>query len=910
MNASLCECLSTDLDKTDQCLRMMPSDRPVEYRRPASSGAVITSTAPSGLRVGRNHQHGCSETHQHPQGSGGYLPTARRLSKDQTRLQRSLSFTDLKTTRDNARVASHRIHHRSCLTSSRTATGLSVTTIAQTTPKGNSRRLPNTPKHASRRATTNVDGSASAQRSNKTLAAPQAKYRPLSLGGESGTGDGLEQRMGSRDLAEARNRGKNRNQHLEESDTGERAPRTQYSPNRSREVGPPVVSSDEYAALLSLDASTRTEEDLHQEPWYRRAGMSSAPDLLESLALETRASDLVQASRPQESVPSLVAAPKARRRPSWMRRYSSRSESKSSSPLQSSGDSNDTPTAESAVISVPLHSECVCKECSGRIMAGLNPGDAPHWSRQARLKWLADRKQTQQLVLQAPGQNSLVSPCKVEALTLTGDLPGLVMRSGTGSQRWNVRSPPPSSSAGSTSLPDDNASLYQEVAQAPQASSLQNTSQEQSVTLNAETEDDREADEDFQSIMRGDSGLSNAHSGPSLAVQVDEVDSKYGNVRHPGGLGLATGDPPSSPPSPVQSPPGEPSSLAVSNPLRQEWNGSPVGVSPDERIALDDELEKDVQRRLDARQHRRRSDQAVARGGARGMMAQLELADEAEQTANAERLRKSYADGARVHADRVEQLRPMGAWSPPPQDPFKPPSRSTSPAIRPPRRTSSPLMDRLKDALSPTLHHGGPRQTQHRRSSSGSVVAQLGSESAPPERHRLDAANGNDLHRNIVRTPSPFIPTSPMIPEEGATSNDVSHHPQLARPHALMRPLSNAAPEFDPDPKADETQPRAATVEDSSARQGRSAESKAAGKSDHGPEQPPHSRPAASSSKTRGNKAPHSKSKSSHNPASASTGASSTVAVEEMDVQQRLKRRSLQRKFSAPLSAAKGFFKH
>lgn len=900
----------------------MPSDRPVEFRRPASGGAVNASTPPSSLRVGRNHQHRCSDIHQSPQGSAGHLPTARRLSKDRSQLQRSLSFTDLKATGDNAHVASHHISERPCLASSRTAMGLSVTTIAQTTAKGNSRRLSATGKHASGRALSNVAGSASAQRSNKTLAAPQAKYRPLSLGGESGTGDGLEQRRGSRDLAEASNRG-SRNQHSEKSGTDERAPRTQDSSNRSKEFGPPVVSSDDHAVLKgpSLDPSTRTDQNLHQEPWYRRAGMSSAPDLLESLALETRASDLAQASRPQESVPSLGAAPKASRRPSWMRRYSSRSESKSSSPLQSSGDSNDVPTVETAVISVPLHSECVCKECSGRIMAGLNPGYAPHWSRQARMKWLADRKQAQQSVLQAPGQKSLVSPCKVEALTLTGDLPGLVMRSGTGSQRWNVRSPPPSSRAGSTSLPDDgavhNTSMSQEVTEARQAYSLENNTQEQSVTLNAETEDDREADEDFQSIMRGDSGLSNAHSGPSPAVQVDEVDSKYGNVRHPGGVGLATGDAPTSDPSPVQSAPGEPSSLAVSNPLRQEWNGSPVGVSPDERIALDDELEKDVQRRLDARRHRRRSDQAVARGGARGMMAQLELADEAEQSANAERLRKSYADGARVHADRVEQLRPMGAWSPPPQDPFKPPSRSTSPAIRPPRRTSSPLMDRLKDALSPTLHHGGPRQMQHRRSSSGSVAAQLGSESknassspAPPERHRLDAANGNDLHRNIVRTPSPFIPTSPMIPEEGATSNDVSHHPQLARPHALMRPLSNVAPDFDPDPKAEETQPRAATVEDRSARQGRSAESKAAGKSDHSPEQPPHSRPAASSSKTRGNNAPHSKSKPSHNPASASTGASATVAVEEMDVQQRLKRRSLQRKFSAPLSAAKGFFKH
>lgn len=138
-----------------------------------------------------------------------------------------------------------------------------------------------------------------------------------------------------------------------------------------------------------------------------------------------------------------------------------------------------------------------------------------------------------------------------------------------------------------------------------------------------------------------------------------------------------------------------------------ERRSTPVGVSEEEHIpGLDSSLSAQVDSVIAARQERQRLREAKRRGGARGMMAQLEEA-EAEE-AESSRLRKQQQQAQAQEAGLKNPTTTStlnrrhsthGAGVTP-----RPPLRSPSPSVNPvetqqPTRPHSPFMEKLKGAF-------------------------------------------------------------------------------------------------------------------------------------------------------------------------------------------------------------------
>ncbi|CAO1626453.1 unnamed protein product [Sympodiomycopsis kandeliae] len=493
--------------------------------------------------------------------------------------------------------------------------------------------------------------------------------------------------------------------------------------------------------------------------------------------------------------------------------------------IEDRGDSDDQEPFEAPVL-VPLHSNCVCVHCDGRITAGQSAQYVPHWSRGARAKWLADRKQAEM----AAANPGLAAGLRAEGLK------SKLMDAGTAGEdfqntRFNARSPPPPSSFSI----DAHLSPISPVASLDHLMESNPPRRVHSpITVHSahlleqatreSTAEEEEAGDDLRSILQGKSQLSSAesdHCGPP-AVQVDEMDQMKGETRFPAEMGSMTtaqlvhanakqprplrpsstpvdalkrnpstslGVPPrwhtpsplnpsssspvsdhttqtsvsSSPPPAMQAPglmgkrqtpsPSPLSSPSFNHLSLDRWQSppyvssnampegmphvrqsTPLGVTEEETIPeLDSSLSSQVDSVIAERQERQRLAQAKRRGGARGMMAQLEEAELAENVARSRSQSSSHGHGhghsrsrsqsrsedqedfQRRSSTNLSRRHSSTHMTTTPAAPQPPIDRSSSPAIEATiqyhqnNRPSSPFMHKLKGAFRRSSSHNNQK---------------------------------------------------------------------------------------------------------------------------------------------------------------------------------------------------------
>ncbi|PWN24585.1 hypothetical protein BDZ90DRAFT_282232 [Jaminaea rosea] len=609
------------------------------------------------------------------------------------------------------------------------------------------------------------------------VAAPRAAYRPLNLGQGD---DHLEGPATAPSPTASAN-------------SSYIAAMPDTTPRFDKSQGLPVISAREHQRLKNGDSGRPLRL------------MRSAPDLLASASYSP-------ASSSSPLPPQSCSSPTASTRPALPgkhRSWLSKKLTRHRDPDPDTDHEDHDPTSLSPrqayllLTTSPLNTACICVHCSGRIRAGLSPGYVPHWSKGARAKWLADRKQAEMMAAaQGPVEtvalqkNALsVGPGKAaaaaaaaahhQALSLNNGPQGIVLR--------NARSPPPPGMQKYD--PPEQQSGRGKTAVAikidgPEPRREAPTTAEEKAGV--DDEDDADAAADLRDIFSG-SGPATP-GGPSLGasappLQVDEVDQKRGEVHRPDD----DIERPASPPTAAASP-------GIIDTL--EARAEHCAPTPSDHVALadpsshpldsDPSLRSQVQRDLAQRMERRRSDQAIRRGGARGMLAQLEEADRREEVAR-ERRGVARRRESSERAEEGEDVRPMGAWTPP-----LPGDRATSPSLRlsPSNSASaasgglgllrrspspSPLLERIKTAVKRPSLDG-----MHRSSSPGMLRSPSPLSAGA---HAHGHAGGAGVP--VVRTPSPFLARSPTIPEESfqpTTRVASGSGPALSSPLAVHPP--------------------------------------------------------------------------------------------------------------------------
>ncbi|PWN17814.1 hypothetical protein BCV69DRAFT_315207 [Microstroma glucosiphilum] len=379
----------------------------------------------------------------------------------------------------------------------------------------------------------------------------------------------------------------------------------------------------------------------------------------------------------------LVRAAPGSHRPHWLRRGRSSPLSQPEEPTTDDHASDSELDQSSPIVSepelVPLNIDCVCQHCSGRINASLSATYIAHWSKGARAKWLADRKQA--------AQNEIGGErIKAQALSLSRSDTALVLPD---SSRRSTRSPPPLSAQRANDPTRISAPIgshqsfrgvvtYHSVLQPSANDSAR--SNEAHVALRpppAVEQSDEDANADLQQILDRNKGI-----GTSLAdkVQVDEVDKKHGRASQPNVL------------AGLSSPELEMAHDGYFQPVDSfpAFRSSPVGVSEEETIDADAALAHQVELEVRAREERHRNEKVRRRGGARAMMAMLEEAGTQEDIAKEQRLlrRSSLNSDAQPpvtsgHEDSLGRI-------------IAPPSPALSSPVL---RSNSPFFDRLRDGL-------------------------------------------------------------------------------------------------------------------------------------------------------------------------------------------------------------------
>ncbi|CAO1624585.1 unnamed protein product [Parajaminaea phylloscopi] len=563
--------------------------------------------------------------------------------------------------------------------------------------------------------------------------------------------------------------------------------------------GPPISAYDRASELLGPPLEPESvSTNSPQGPLSRLRGVRSAPELVcasQVVTLSARPSPRIEEA-PTPAIPSIAVEGRSgaarrpsegKRRTSWFRKPSQKTLAEPAEPATPGDTVDEGPDVK--VARVPLHSECSCKQCSGRILAGLAPGYVPHWSRSARAKWLADRKHAEMTAAQE-GTNAPTS-LGARAFTLSGGHPSLVLRNVEVQAYGGKHSPQPSKA-----FHKEPHSPVRPTRTEAAAALLEHTTkqQQQHADPSGHLDVDAEAEADLQSILSG-GGDANGRATPAL--QVDEVDKRYGDTQRPAGMGAAAThleavvdaleDCGRLRPSP------SPALSSHDHSLRVEHNGTPVGVSDEESIPMDAELKTTVEQALDARALRRRSDQMIRRGGARAMMAQLDEADRREQLASSQRMSRRDSSSTTcegpmeaptsVSGPLAPPARPMGAYTPPPlAQPFQnPSSRPQSPALTAPtgpRRTSSPFLERIRSVLPSTSYgQAGEGTTSPTSAKPVSPYGRAPSISRTdtdwqPGPHSMRSpsplASGSSLRSQPQpsRTPSPFVPANASIREE------------------------------------------------------------------------------------------------------------------------------------------------
>lgn len=447
----------------------------------------------------------------------------------------------------------------------------------------------------------------------------------------------------------------------------------------------PSFSTSELSARSSCALSNLpvTQYGSQQQTEETHSGLgpatTSSPNA-ESSTARTSGSTL---TRSVSESSHLVGSVSSSRRPHWLRRSRhsplSHSEENTADDQVSDSETEQASPGVSEPELVPLKTECVCQHCSGRINAGLSATYIPHWSKSARAKWLADRKQAVQ-------SDSGGERVKAQALSLSRGDSALVLPD---SSRRSTRSPPPLSShrgfySAKGSAPIGSHQSFRGVVTyhsvLPTSANDPTRLPEAHVALrpsDADEEGEEDATADLQQILDR-----NNRSGSTLAdkVQVDEVDKKHGRASQPGALaGLSSPE--------LESSQDEFFRPVDSFPFSST---SPVGVSEEESIDADAALAHQVELEVRAREEKQRNEKVRRRGGARGMMAQLEEAGTQEAIAKEQRLLRrsslpseSYVLGTSGHDEPAERA-------------AAPPSPALSP---PPGRSNSPFFDRLRDGF-------------------------------------------------------------------------------------------------------------------------------------------------------------------------------------------------------------------
>lgn len=813
------------------------------------------------------------------------------------------------------------------------------------------------------------------------MAAPRAAYRPLSLGSP------VEDDEDEIDVAPLPP-----NRAMIHSPVPRvKSPSTSISVERrpsllrrrsSTDFGPPVLSQDPFERILATHANLPDVAATRKQGSLRRS--LSAPQLsldqtksslapvdeLLSSALSAQASDHDKLHSAEAERPTAH-----RRKASWFRRHT-RKQTEHQVPVVCASGEDDNAQLETIPVLAPLHSECSCKSCSGRIAAGRAPGYVAHWSKQARAKWLADRKQAEMSITSSIPATA--TSAHGGALNLTNGPPGLVLRN-VEAQRF-IGQPPVNAASVGRHVPaaaDKKLPSRSDI----EATLLEVATADAEAAVEPSHDVVAEAGADLQRILSGDGSQGDeVLLRPAPSVQVDEVDQKHGEVRRPSGMGSTAANLEASvqvlcesgqirgTPSPCYEDPDW---------MRLAHNGTPVGVGADESMSMDEELRRQVELNLHARAQRRRSDQMIRRGGARAMMAQLEEADRREETANRQRVARRVSDQSEgekrdsgVATSPQSPSRPMGAYTPPPAgDPFVVPRpRAQSPAMQAPRRTSSPLLDRIKGAMF-SSQHGQPTKespsneeatTGHRRSTSLSRPHLHHSSSVPQARSpsplagsamtSLGAAVGQDHQAratNVMQSPSPSWAQTPSIPEEALVgagrpvskqglagqapsgnenSDQISKglSPSLAANSQVLRTTLRSPTGLTMNASA-ANRALGRTMASANGVNGTASSQIQSQRRDTGVEEPgvfeQRGRRGLQNVATEVSPVAHMQRSSQDRGAtrasrqdkgttpSTSSSSSSSPSVEE-DVHRRLKRRSLQRRLSAPLNVAKGLFKH
>lgn len=682
-----------------------------------------------------------------------------------------------------------------------------------------------------------------------SVAAPRASYRPLRLG----SADSDDEEEG--DVAQSAS---NRGQPIPHRFTSPQ-PQPRLPPTTSLRVvtttlgsygdgpGPPLVQVDKASILLGpprADSRAKGPRAFYQT----RPAAESCPNILvhyiESDSTLAASSEQGSHSRgissssrdssssaTSDTTPSELKGGKSGSTSGWFKRRRKRSSDQAYStpaPAQSAHGMTASPSHDFVIVAaeeeedadgppepvrlVPLHAECACLQCSGRISAGQSTHYVPHWSRGARAKWLADRKQAE-LSASAGGNNGAIVADRLRHKIQSTDGNSVEELRNT---RFNARSPPPPLSS-SFSMPSPSAELPTNGLShllAGTSTPLQSpTTEKTTAILEAATregadppassstitsvDDEGQAGEDLLRI------LSQSHHHPHAggarlqppAVQVDEMDQMQGETRYPSAMGHVTNEQlvaatrelqirPSSTPVGVHNaslatsgslqvpmrwgspaiaratdsprmptPPQQSSSSPVpwrspsplSSPaLQHVTNGmfangvshtppptsiperrpTPVGVSEEETIPdLDASLSAHVDSVLAARQERQRLQKAKRRGGARGMMAQLEEAEAQAEAANRQQRLMQSPDMQHSHTQPLPQMQSQVST----QQPLsrrhstlghsdtsrhsRPPLRTSSPVVEPPSggsgtvRPSSPFMEKIKGAFRRSSSH-------------------------------------------------------------------------------------------------------------------------------------------------------------------------------------------------------------
>lgn len=597
------------------------------------------------------------------------------------------------------------------------------------------------------------------------------------------------------------------------------------------EAGPPVIQVDKASILLGpplAQGGRRAATPLHF--CQHEDGLHSCPDL----SLLVCPSPLPVTRQPNASrdpspcTERVNEAPKLSRAPSlsgnWLRRRAKRISDHWVTPVSTTpvmatstssgslsewqhvqvpvGGGEEDPSEEQEPLRlVPLRKDCVCQHCSGRISAGQSSHYVPHWSRGARAKWLADRKQAEL----AATDNIASDRLKFKVMSSTTE--GEELRN----TRFNARSPPPrtipSPTIGMRSLGSDEPAVHSPLTE--RTSAILETA-----TREGEGVEESEAGDDLRRILLQthlQHDVARAQQPQPPAVQVDEMDQMKDETRYPSEMGSMTNDqlvaaarelqgnrpspanlrvpprwgsPAAAAPSPSSSPaPGAlpPSTSPVpwrsasplSSPaLQHVTNGAfhfeppplpsqvperrptPLGVTEEETIPdLDHSLSAQVDSVLAARQERQRLSRARKRGGARGMMAQLE---EAEAEAELSRLKREKAQSETQNHGITRRHSTVGVGyqrpslrSPSPSAPV-PATATQAPAVRP----SSPFMEKLKGKF-------------RRSSSSHKYEAPTQPPSQPQSqtlRHHRSLSYGGHGGRNAdsMNEPLPLPPSQPQ----------------------------------------------------------------------------------------------------------------------------------------------------